>query len=373
MATATARRDYYDVLGVPRDAKTAAIKDAFRGLALRYHPDRNKEPGAADRFREIAEAYAVLSDPKKRAEYDRAGFAAIGDLTPEDLFGGIDLDDLLGGLGFDAGGGLFDRFFGRRRAGPPRGADLTVDLEVPLVRVLAGGEEQVHVRRPETCGDCRGSGAEHGTAVRACAPCGGSGRQVTSRRETGIAFQRISTCPACGGRGTVVERACPRCSGRGEVERAETLAVKIPAGIEEGVALRIPGRGVPGGEAGGVPGDLYVVVRTTPDARWHRDDVDLWRTETIGVADAVLGTRIDVPTLDGHRRLTIPPGIQPGTVLRLRGQGLPAFGGGRRGDLHVRVDVHVPERPSAEARTLWERLRQLESERAGRAPVEAAR
>jgi molecular chaperone DnaJ len=357
---ATARRDYYEILGVPRDADEKAVKDAFRRLALQYHPDRNKEPGAEEKFKEIAEAYAVLSDPKKRAEYDSRGFAAVSGFAPEDLFGGIDFGDVFGGLGFDfdLGGGLFDRFFGRRRrAGPARGPNVEVELVVPLERVLTGGEEEVRLSRPQPCATCQGSGAERGTAPRPCSACGGKGQQVKSRQEGNVRVQQITTCPACGGRGTVIDKPCPDCRGRGEVEREEALTVKVPAGVEEGMALRIPGHGLPSREAGGTQGDLYVVVRTAPDPRFGRRGADLWRTETISVPDAALGTQVEVPTLDGRATVTVPAGTQPGEVLRLRGKGLPEFGGRKRGDLYVALRMRVPKRLTPEERELYERLR----------------
>lgn len=353
----TAQRDYYEVLGVPRDADQKAIKDAFRRLALKYHPDRNKEPGAEERFKEIAEAYAVLSDPQKRADYDARGFAGVAGFSPEDLFGGIDFDTLFSGLGFDFGGGLFDRFF-RRRAGPVPGANLEVELVVSLNRVASGGEETVRVTRVKPCVACQGSGAAKGTAPRTCTTCGGTGQQVARRRERGISMQRITECPTCHGRGTIVDHPCPACAGRGQAPQEETLMIKIPPGIDDGMALRVPGHGLPGPEPGSPPGDLYVVVRTAPDARFERRGAHLWRTETIDVADAVLGTRISVPTLDGSVSTVIPPGTQPETVLRLRGKGLPYFGAPGRGDLNVRIRVKIPERLSRAERELYERLRE---------------
>jgi molecular chaperone DnaJ len=356
----TGRRDYYDVLGVPRTADQAAIKDAFRKLALQYHPDRNKEPGAEERFKEIAEAYAVLSDPKKRADYDTGGFTQVGGFTPEDLFGRIDFDDLLGGLGSDFGrGSFFDRFFRRPRAGPARGADVEVALEVPLERVASGGDETVRFRRPGPCPTCRGSGARPGTTPRRCEACGGTGQQVTSRDQDNVVFRSIATCRACGGRGQVIDQPCSECTGRGEVEREESLTVKIPPGVEEDMVLRVPGRGLPSREPRGAPGDLLVVVRTARDPRFERAGADLWRAERITVADAVLGTSLDVPTIEGAVTVSVPAGTQPDAVLRLRGKGLPAFGGKRRGDLHVRVQVQVPTRLSAEERRLYEQLQAL--------------
>jgi molecular chaperone DnaJ len=312
---ADARRDYYEVLGVPRDADAKTIKDAFRRLALQYHPDRSREPGAEERFKEIAEAYGALSDPKRRADYDAGGFAGVAGFTPEDLFARMDLRDVFGGLGFDLSGeGLFDRWFGRRRAGPARGANVEVELRVPLQRVFHGGEEAVRVPRVEACSACRGSGAMAGTSPRRCERCGGTGQHVVSRRKGDVAVQTITACTACRGRGSTIDQPCPGCSGRGEVEREETLTLKIPVGIEEGMALRVPGRGEPSPERGGPPGDLFVVVRTALDARFERRGADLWRPETITLADAALGTRRTVPTLEGHTTVTIPPGTQPDTL-----------------------------------------------------------
>ena len=345
------------MLGVPRDAEAAAIKDAFRTLALRYHPDRNKAPDAEERFKEIAEAYAVLSDPKKRAEYDARGFAGVAGFTREDLFGGIDFEDLFGGAWDLGGGGLFDRFFRRRPAGPPRGQNLEATLEVPLARVVSGGDETVRVSRPDTCPACRGSGAKVGTSPRPCSACRGTGQHVASRRDAGVTFQSITTCRVCGGRGHMVDQPCPDCHGRGEATRDEALTVKIPAGVEDGTSLRVPGRGLPSREPGGQPGDLFVLVRTAPDARFTRDGADLWRTEPVSVADAALGTSLEVPTMDGTVFVTVPPGTQPEAVLRLRGKGLPRFGARRWGDLYVRLRVQIPARLTAEERKLYEQLR----------------
>lgn len=355
------KRDYYEVLEVPRDADAKAVKDAFRKLALKYHPDRNKEPGAEDRFKEIAEAYAVLSDPKKRADYDAGGFEGLKGVRAEDLFGGIDFDDLFGGLGFDFGGGIFDRFFGgrRRRAGPAHGENIEAPLRVPLERVVGGGEEPVRVERVVQCPACRGSGAKAGTTPRPCASCSGSGREVRTHREGGVTFQQVSTCRACGGRGVFVDQPCPDCHGRGRIERAETITVRVPVGVEEGMVLRIPGHGMPAPVANGQAGDLFVVVHTLPDARFQRDGTDLWLQQEVRLTDAVLGAELAVPTLDGPATVTVPPGTQPDTVLRLRGKGLPHFGGGARGDLLLRLRVAVPERLSAEERGLYEQLRRL--------------
>ncbi len=357
------RRDYYEVLGVPRDADAKAIKEAFRALALRTHPDRNAEPGAEERFKEIAEAYAVLGDPKKRAEYDARGFAGVAGFSAEDLFAGVDFESLFGSLGVDlAGGGLFDRFFGRGRRAPTRGSDLEVGLEIPLDLVRTGGEQRVHVRHPQSCPECKGSGAKPGTAPRRCEACGGSGRQASARVEGQVHVQRIAPCSACRGKGSFVDEPCSACGGGGRVPREEELTVRVPVGAEEGAPVLVPGKGLPAEDPSLPPGDLYVVVRTAPDARFRRRGADLWRAECLALEDAVLGTSLEVPTLEGHASVQVPAGVQAGTMLRLRGKGLPKPGGVGHGDLYLTLDLRVPRHLSGEQRELWERLRDLGAE-----------
>ena len=358
------QRDYYEVLGVARDADQKAIKDAFRTLAMKYHPDRNKAPDAEEKFKEIAEAYAVLSDPKKRAQYDTGGFAGVADFSAEDLFGGIDFGDIFGDMGFGFGGGsVFDRFFRQQRAGPATGQDLEVRLVVPLERINKGGEETVRYARTVSCPTCAGSGAKPGTEPRQCESCGGSGRKVVTRDEkrdkASVRFQQVSICPNCQGRGIFIDHPCPECHGQGQVEKEESLKVHIPAGIEEGTSLRIKAHGLPSNESGGSPGDLFVTVYSAPDPRFERSGADLWRREVLEVVDAVLGTRLKVPTLEGKVDVRVPAGTQPDEVLRLRGKGLPEFGGGGRGDLNIRIQVNIPESPSTEERALYEQLRAL--------------
>jgi molecular chaperone DnaJ len=356
------QRDYYEVLGIARDSDAKAIKAAFRKLALQYHPDRNKSPDAEGRFKEIAAAYAVLSDPKKRADYDARGFASVAGVTEEDLFSGINFGDIFGdmGFGFDFGGGLFERLFGRGhgRRRPQRGQDVEVNLTIPLQRIDLGGEESIRINRPITCPECHGTGAKAGTSPQKCSECDGSGRKVIAHREKGgLHFQQVSTCPACGGAGVIIDKPCKECEGRGEVERTETLKVNIPAGIEEGTALRIAGHGLPGEHGNAAPGDMFVIVYSEPDPRFERHGPDLWRNETVGLVDAVLGAQLKVPTLQGDIDVTIPPGTQPNSVLRLRGKGLPSFGGDYRGDLNLRIEIHIPEHLSAKEQKLYEQLR----------------
>jgi molecular chaperone DnaJ len=325
---------------------------------MKYHPDRNKEAGAEERFKEIAEAYAVLSDPKKRAEYDSGGHDGVAGFTPEDLFSGIDFEGLFGGAGLGFGGGLFDRFFGRHRAGPARGEDIQVNLSIPITKVVSGGEEDVRIARPASCPVCDGSGAMPGTQPRTCATCHGSGREVSGSSEGGVSFRRVAVCPACHGRGNLIEHPCTECHATGLVEREETITVKIPVGVEDGMTLRIPGHGMPSREKGGAAGDLLVVVFSASDGRFERSGTDLWRVEEVSISDVVLGVEREVSTLEGETTVTIPPGTQSDWVLRLDGKGLPRFGGGRRGDLHLRLRVRIPQKLSVEQRRLFESLRQ---------------
>ncbi|HUJ87120.1 MAG TPA: J domain-containing protein [Burkholderiales bacterium] len=238
-----------------------------------------------------------------------------------------------------------------------RGADIRIDVTVPLETIASGGEQRVRYERLETCRACGGSGARAGTSPRACPACKGSGEQVSTRREQGMLIRQSRTCPECHGAGRVVDTPCPACGGRGSGAREESLAVTIPAGAEEDLVLRVPGKGYASDAAGGAPGDLHVVVHSAPDARFARDGADLWREERIDVADAVLGTELRVPTLEGPLTVKVPPGTQPDAQLRLRGKGLPRFGGRGRGDLYLRLAVALPERLGREERELWDKLR----------------
>lgn len=356
---------------MPREATVAQIKDAFRSLALQYHPDRNKAPEAQDRFKEVAAAYAVLSDPAKRRDYDARGFAGVSGLSDEDLLRGVDVGDLFGGLRFDLGSlregigdDLFGGLFGRRRRGPARGGNLEVNLQVPLDQVVSGGEAKVRVERSVACAACQGSGARAGTQPRPCPDCQGSGRRITHDQrhqgQTAVRVQHISVCGSCAGRGQLVDQPCTDCAGSGQTRSEETLTVAVPVGVDEGMVLRVPGQGQPAPAAGGLPGDLLVSVHTLPDPRFERVGADLWRVERMSLPDAVLGAARQVPTLGAPVTVTIAPGSQPGTVLRVVGQGLPELRGQRRGDLLLRLQLVVPVHPAARERALYEQLRQLE-------------
>lgn len=368
---ANEQRDYYEVLGVSRDADTKAIKDAFRKLALKYHPDRNKAPEAEARFKEIAEAYAILSDKKKRADYDSRGFAGVSGFSTEDLFANIDFGDIFGDAGFGfGGGGLFGDWFGHRRhrheKGPTKGKDLEVSLIIPLERVNLGGEETIHFSRPMSCPTCHGTGSSPGVEPRTCEACHGTGKQVTTRQESKqggtVSIQQITTCPVCHGQGVFIDHPCKTCKGRGEVEKEDRLKVSIPAGVEERTALRIPEHGLPSPDPNGPPGDLYVIVNSQRDSRFERYRADLWRVENIEIPDAVLGTMIKVPTLSGSLEVTVPPGSQPDDVLRLKGKGLPILGADMHGDINIRLQVHIPESLSSEEKKLYEQLRDKEKD-----------
>ncbi len=352
-------RDYYEVLGVARDADAKAIKQAYHRLAMKWHPDRNPAPEAEERFKEIAKAYAILSDPNKRSRYDRAGFEGVAHFSFDDLFGDLDLGEVFGGFGAGAErGSIFDRFFHGRE--PRRGLNLRVSVHVPLERVDQGGAQAISFVRPVTCATCGGYGTRSGRPPGACKACAGTGRKVSTRgNRGGFRFEQVTTCPSCAGRGAVVGAACPDCDGRGQLEHEETLELKIPRGIEDGTVLRVPGHGLPADAREAPPGDLLVDVYAEPDTRFQRHGADLWRTQTVDLVDAVLGTRIQVPTLSGTVRVTLPPGTQPDEVLRLRGKGLPRYRASGRGDLKLRLRVRVPQTLTAEQRALFEQLRAL--------------
>ena len=365
-----AQRDYYEVLGIDKSADTKAIKTAFRRLALKYHPDRNKSPDAEEKFKEIAEAYAVLSDPKKRAEYDAGGFAGVEGYSYEDLFSGIDFGDIFSDFGGDmgfglnlGGGGIFDRFFHRQPRGPAPGGDLQVNVLIPLETIYHGGEETIHFSRPITCQSCTGSGSKPGTSPRKCEACNGSGKKVTTRQQQkdkgSISFQQITICPVCRGHGTFIDHPCQDCHGHGQIDKEETLKIKIPKGAEEGMSLRVKGHGLPSPENSGIPGDLYVRVNSTPDNRLQRMGKDLWRSETIQIADAVLGTHLKVPSLEKDIDVSVPPGTQPDTVLRLKGKGLPDYYTGELGDIKIRIKIHIPENISYKEKKIYEELRNV--------------
>ncbi len=340
-----AKRDCYEVLGVPRNADADAIKKAYRQLALKYHPDKN--PGdkpAEEKFKELGEAYEILSDPQKRALYNEHGHAAF-DRRAGAYGGGPFHDPFEIFREVFGGGGLFEDLFGGGRPDstqPHRGNDLRYDLEITFDEAAHGCEKEITVTKPESCEACQGSGAEAGSRIRTCQACGGRGQVVNSR---GI-FSIAQTCGHCQGAGRVFERPCRPCHGEGRRDRPSKIKLRIPAGVDTGSRLRSVGNGE-AGFRGGPAGDLYVVLHVKAHPIFQRDGDDLLCEVPVSFVQAALGADIEVPALEGKTAIKIPPGTQPSTMFRLKGMGIKNVQGYGRGDLHVRVNVEVPTRLSS--------------------------
>jgi molecular chaperone DnaJ len=353
------KRDYYEVLGVPRTASNDEIKDAYRKLALQYHPDRNKAQDAEEKFKEISEAYAVLSDDEKRTQYDQLGHAGFDQrYTREDIFRGADFESIFRDMGFGFNlGDVFRVFFGggdfEERI--TRGRDLAYDLEVTLEEAARGAQKEIEISRAEKCDVCGGSGAAPNTPPRTCPRCNGAGRVQSTTRNAFGTFVRVIPCPTCGGKGRIIDKPCPKCRGSGLIERDRRITVKVPPGIDEGYQLRLSGEGEMSAQAS-YPGDLYVVIHVAPHQFFKRDEDNLLYSLTIGFPQAALGTDVSIPTLEGNTSLAIHPGTQPGEIIRLRGKGMPRFRGNGRGDMVVRVEIEVPEKLTQQQRTLLEQL-----------------
>src|SRR5436190_2452006 len=377
--SAMVRRDYYEVLGIPKAATADEIKKAYRRLAKEYHPDMAKgdKKVAEERFKELSEAYEVLADEGKRKIYDAYGHEGL----KQKVWGGQDFDwsrfthagdvrDLFGDDLFQSffgrspfGGSLFEDLLGGRggrRRSPRRGQDLQVEVDSPLEGLVHGTREEIRLPRTAPCDACGGTGARDGKLVT-CAQCNGQGQVSRSQSRGFSQFISITTCPKCQGRGRFPEAPCATCRGAGRMETTSTLHVEIPAGAPDGLQLRLPGKG-DAGDPGGPAGDLYVVVRTREHPRFRRAGTDLLLDWPISFAKAALGGDIEVPTLDGSARVKLPPGTQTHTVFRLRGKGLPDLETGRRGDELVRVTIVTPERLDPEARKLLDRLDKLVGE-----------
>lgn len=347
------KRDYYEVLGVARGASEQELKSAYRKLALKFHPDRN--PGdkeAEERFKEAAEAYGVLSDTDKRRSYDAYGHAGVGGAGQPDFNSDAfaDFSDIFGdffGLGDIFGGG------GRRRSRAQRGEDVRYDLEIPFESSIKGMEAEIQVPRLEPCSGCQGTGAESEDGWTTCSACHGRGEVFYQQ-----GFLSIRRgCGQCGGRGKLLRRPCKKCKGEAYVQVTKKLKVKIPAGVDTGMKMRVGGEGQPGAN-GGPPGDLYVFLTVEPHSVFERKEYDLCCTVPVNIAQAALGTEINVETFEGPETLKVPEGIQSGDTLRLRGRGVPFVNGGGRGDLVVRVDVRTPTKLSRDQRKLLEQLRE---------------
>ena len=347
------KRDYYEVLGVTRTVTEVEMKSAYRKLALKYHPDRNPgDKSAEEKFKECAEAYAVLADADKRSAYDRFGHAAVGSTASAGVDPTIfaDFGDILGGLGdiFGFGDMLGG---GRRRGGPQRGGDLRYDLEITFEESAKGAETSIQIPRQEQCETCSGSGAAPGSSPTVCNQCRGQG-QV--RFQQGF-FTVARTCPQCRGTGRTIAKPCQSCRGAGQVAKQRKITVKIPAGIATGQQLRLQGEGE-GGSAGGPAGNLYVVVHVQEHEFFRRDGINLFCEIPVNFTTVALGGEIQVPTLDGTDNIKVPEGTATGTTLRLRGKGMPDVSGRGRGDLFATVQVQTPRKLSKEQRQVLEQL-----------------
>ncbi|MBT0158576.1 molecular chaperone DnaJ [Candidatus Bathyarchaeota archaeon A05DMB-2] len=357
------KRDYYEILGVSKNASKEEIKDAYRKLAMQYHPDRNKAPDAEEKFKEISEAYAVLSDDEKRQQYDTLGHAGFDQrYSPEDIFRGADFESIFRDLGFGFGGfgDIFRTIFGGGFGGGfgeriNRGQDIVYDLEITLKEAATGTEKEIEVPRTEKCEVCGGSGAAPGTSPTTCPRCNGAGKIRQMRRSSFATFVQITPCPRCGGKGVLIDSPCKNCHGTGMVKKRRKISVKIPVGIDEGYQLRLRGEGE-AAPNGGEPGDLYVLVHIHPNELFTREGDDLWHVLVLGYPQAALGAEVTVPTLDGPTTVKIQPGTQAGEVIRLKGRGMPRFRGYGKGDLLLRVAISVPEKLTPRQRALLEQL-----------------
>ncbi len=349
--TARSKRDYYEVLGVPRDAQVGDIKVAYRRLAVQFHPDRNpNDPEAEESFKEAAEAYAILSDAEKRARYDRFGHdgVAANGFTGFDPNAFGDFADILGEMFGFSFGDIFGGRPGAHRSGPRRGRDLQYTLEISLEEAAVGVEQTIRIPRRETCGHCSGIGAEPGTSPENCGTCNGNGQVLFRRGFLSVA----QTCPTCSGGGRVNRSPCSQCRGRGRVEREATLKVTVPAGVDHGMRLRLSGEGDPG-ESNGPPGDLFVVLGVREDKAFARQGADLHVELRVSAFQAMLGETMTVTNLYGDdEEVRIEAGSQPGDVIRLRGHGMPRLNSSRRGDLFCHLKVVVPRRLTSEQRKL---------------------
>lgn len=357
------KRDYYEVLGVQKNASQDEIKSQYRKLALKFHPDRNKSPDAPEYFKEVSEAYAVLSDLEKRKIYDTYGHAGVDNrYTAEDIFRGsrVNFEDIFGS-GFESifesifGGGGF-RFggFDFGGFGRERGADLVYDTTITLEDVLKGKREAIELPREIDCENCKGSGCAPGTSLRTCSVCNGHGQVRTSRSSGFSTFVTVQPCNTCRGQGKIIERPCSKCKGNGKQKATRIFSFEIPAGIETG-EYRIKGEGqtIPNG----INGDLIVRIKIKPHDKFKRDGADIFHDANISMMDATLGRTLVVPTLEGTEKISVEPGSQPNTMIKLKGKGLPRQEGRGRGDEYVRLVVNIPEKLDKHQRKLLEELR----------------
>ncbi len=359
------KQDYYEILGVSKDADKKEIKRVYRKLALKYHPDKNKEKGAEEKFKEISEAYAVLYDDEKRQMYDQYGHAGIDQqYSSEDIFRGADFSDIFRGMGFDfgTGGGFEDIFsnifghgggYGRQSYRRSRGASLRYAVEISLEDAYFGKSVEIRFPRTEICDNCKGSGAKPGTSPKKCPQCNGTGQMKISRRTAFGMFTQVTTCNKCGGQGMVISNPCPKCRGSGKVQKTRTIEIKIPKGVDDGSQIKLAGEGETG--PGGT-GDLYVVIHVKRHPRFKRRGKDIYMMKEIYFSEASLGAKTEVKTIDSnYEKLRIPEGTQNGEIIRIKGKGMPGLNGrGGYGDLFVEIRLKTPKRLSRKARRLLE-------------------
>ncbi|MFZ4677423.1 MAG: molecular chaperone DnaJ [Nodosilinea sp.] len=364
-------RDFYDILGISRNADQDDLKRAYRRLARKYHPDVNKDPGAEDTFKEINRAYEVLSEPETRARYDRFGEAGLGAAGA----GGFqDMGDM-GGFA-----DIFESFFsgfsgsgggqGPRRRGPTRGDDLRLDLRLDFKEAVFGGEKEIKISHLETCGTCTGSGAKPGTRPTTCGTCGGTGQVRRATRTPFGSFTQVSACPTCNGTGEVIEDRCDVCGGSGQTQETKKLKITVPAGVDNGTRLRVSSEG-DAGLRGGPAGDLYVYLFVAEDAAFKRDGINILSDLKISYLQAILGCKLTIETVDGPMEIDVPAGTQPGTILTLDNRGVPKLGNPvSRGDHLLTVQVDIPTRLKPEERELVEKLAEIRGEKVNRGGIE---
>jgi molecular chaperone DnaJ len=364
--------DYYEILGVARDANKEDIKRAYRRLARKYHPDVNKEPGAEEHFKEINRAYEVLSEPEIRDRYDRFGEAGVSGggasgFEYGDMGGFADIFETIFG-GFGGMGGAAQP--GRRRGGPARGEDLRLDLKLSFRDAIFGGEKEIRIPHLEVCQGCQGSGAKPGTGSRSCSTCNGAGQVRRATRTPFGSFAQVSACPTCNGAGEVIEEKCEVCGGAGRKQETKKLKITIPPGVDDGTRLRVSREG-DAGVKGGPAGDLYVYLVVEPDREFIREGINIRSELGISYLQAILGCRLMVDTVDGQDELVIPPGTQPNTVLTIEDRGVPKLGNATlRGDHLITIKIQIPTRLNSEERELLERLATIKGDSHGKGGLE---
>lgn len=350
----TGQRDYYEILGVPRGADAQEIKRAYRKLAMEFHPDRNAAPDAEEKFKELTRAYEVLSDDENRARYDRFGHAGVNG-------NGAGAQGFEGFQNFDGFGDIFDAFFGgqqrggRRRRGPARGADLRYNLKISFEEAVFGAEKEVEFTRMERCDRCSGKGAEPGSDLTTCPECNGAGEIRRAQQSIFGQFVNVTACPRCQGEGRIISNPCTKCHGTGREKSTRRISVKIPAGVDDGAQIRITGEGEAGAR-GGDQGSLYVVLSVGSHPKFERVEDHILLELPVNIAQATLGAKVTIPTLDGETEFEIPAGTQSGEDFVIRGKGVPHLRGVGRGDMVVRVTAVIPESLTDEQRELLQRL-----------------